>query len=317
MWSHTRKPNGKELREEWTVHERREERHGNCATSSFTTNLVPKHTTNMWKTPVSSTTSIGFNEHTQECRWDESNRKDKHQNNPHRLQHHREDQTWACYLCGSEFSSTLSLDKHISVHMSASDGTRNTETHHGIYTPDSSTQPTPVQTHPIERIFPCSFCEKNFTSKAYMKIHMRVHTGDKPYKCQMCDKSFSQHGTLKNHTRTHTGEKPFACEFCGMTFTSRGNMITHTRIHTADKPYECQICQKKFSQLGSLKVHERKHTGEKPFVCQLCGKRCITKGNLKTHLYTHTGEKPYRCDVCNKKFSQRGSLNTHMKTHKL
>ncbi|XP_019614444.1 PREDICTED: zinc finger protein 239-like [Branchiostoma belcheri] len=308
MWSHTGKHNREETREDGTFDGRQKE--DRRATASCTTDLGLKHTCDMWRAP-------GSRRDIQECSWGASSQKNKSEIGPQPLQHtcSSGNQAWVCYICGSEFSTISSFEDHInSAHMPGSKRKCNSETLQSNI-PGLSSQPTPVQTHPIERIFPCSFCEKNFTTKAYMNIHMRVHTGDKPYKCQMCDKAFSQHGTLKNHIRTHTGEKPFVCEFCEMSFTSKGNMITHTRIHTAHKPYECQVCEKKFSQLGSLKVHMRKHTGERPFECPMCGMKCITKGNLKTHLYTHTGEKPHKCEVCRKEFSQKGSLKTHMKTH--
>ena len=39
-----------------------------------------------------------------------------------------------------------------------------------------------------------------------MKIHERVHTGEKPYACKYCDRKFRQSNAAKIHERTHTGD---------------------------------------------------------------------------------------------------------------
>ncbi|GFS42765.1 zinc finger protein 85 [Nephila pilipes] len=49
----------------------------------------------------------------------------------------------------------------------------------------------------------CHICGKNYTWPHDLKIHYRVHTGEKPYKCELCDSRFSQSGAVQIHKNRH------------------------------------------------------------------------------------------------------------------
>ncbi|XP_064801642.1 zinc finger protein 180-like [Oncorhynchus masou masou] len=82
----------------------------------------------------------------------------------------------------------------------------------------------------------CSDCGKRFTSSASIKIHQRIHTGEKSYSC---GRSFTQLIILISHQRTHTGEKPYSCGQCGKRFVQSGHLTVHQRTHTGEKSYSC------------------------------------------------------------------------------
>jgi hypothetical protein len=83
------------------------------------------------------------------------------------------------------------------------------------------------------------------------------------YRCTYagCGKTYKRLSYMKLHLRIHRGEKPYHCIWkgCGLKFSSSGDFNRHYRYHTSDRPFQCLICKQAFSRPVSLALHMKRH----------------------------------------------------------
>lgn len=116
------------------------------------------------------------------------------------------------------------------------------------------------QQQPLCLPYACTFCSRRYAHQCQLRIHERVHTGEKPYQCVQCGKRFGQVCSLKRHQMVHTGERPFPCPHCGKQFSTSTNLKVHQSVHTGEKRFHCSKCGKNFSFLSNLIRHQALHT---------------------------------------------------------
>ncbi|XP_060535187.1 zinc finger protein 501-like [Cylas formicarius] len=251
---------------------------------------------------------------------------------------------YRCDVCDKRFLGTNDLKKHKRVHTDERPYVCN-ECGVGFRQGGSLKNHIACKHSPglqSKEVFVCEYCNKHFPIKERLRLHLRVHTGDRPYDCDVCDKKFARGGQLAQHMRVHTKDKPYVCRLCDASFTCSANLKLHMNRHLDIRQFVCDICGKSFFRRdalrkhlncyhsnvkafhcdvcdkdfkGHLQQHMRTHVNEKPHGCAHCGARFAQRSHLTVHQRIHSGEKPYRCQVCWKAFAHSTALKLHTRRH--
>lgn len=108
----------------------------------------------------------------------------------------------------------------------------------------------------IERRVHCPVCELECVSRAHLRTHARVHTGERPFACADCGKAYTTTGCLNRHRQSvHRGDRPFRCHHCTFRTAAKSGLSRHLRVHTGERPFACSFCGLRFSQSGNLMKH--------------------------------------------------------------
>ncbi|XP_039275666.1 zinc finger protein 26 [Nilaparvata lugens] len=189
------------------------------------------------------------------------------------------------------------------------------------------------------RDYVCEVCNKAFTGKYALAVHVKIHGERKELSCDYCPKTCFNITKLKEHLkRMHPGkpapdgtipktrmpaERKFKCEYCDeKAYTSKAALEYHMNgVHpdkfdtTTQHYFKCESCGKTLTGRQSYDRHLKTHNAERTLQCRLCDKKFATRNCRAIHEKLHDKVGRFECEVCGKKFPIKAYLRRHEKTH--
>jgi len=172
-----------------------------------------------------------------------------------------------------------------------------------------------------ENVLPrqCHVCNKQFTKRKNLLMHIRRVHREIMFSCENCDMKFVSEFNLKKHIKSHIEQVkenmlPRDCNICKKQFMKRSNLLEHFRRVHREVLFSCESCDMKFVSELSLKRHVKSHEGNR-IHCQFCKKQFMKRSNLFEHFKRVHREDLFSCESCDKKFVTEFSLKRHVKSH--
>ena len=174
----------------------------------------------------------------------------------------------------------------------------------------------------------CSYCSH---TKAELRSHIKVHTGEKQFNCGFCyygtntkhclqSHLGSVHNKLDSTGKLMTSGKPEEqCPHPGCTYRTIHGLQSHIKRHQSDEvtlKYKCTFpgCTYRSKESGNFRRHVRIYHDpkyERPHGCPVCPKRFHHAFELRGHIGKHTNEKLYKCETCEFATVYRENLHRH------
>ncbi|XP_052895432.1 zinc finger protein 845-like [Anopheles moucheti] len=158
---------------------------------------------------------------------------------------------YMCDLCGKNFTSSLSLDRHIKQHQ----GIQTIETLQCKHCDKQLRGKYNMLKHiqrmhqEVGNVYTCDECAHESPNSFALKEHKkRVHSGEQ-FECEQCGKRFKRKVYLTEHIAAlHTRIPLYMCEFCEATFNSKANYYSHRKIRHAEE-WDCLQEEKNAQEL--------------------------------------------------------------------
>jgi uncharacterized Zn-finger protein len=136
--------------------------------------------------------------------------------------------SYVCKICDKLFNAPTNLNKHMrNIHKKQIIGK----------TPpiqQTSLTYSPLAKSTEKAVLNCKYCGKKFLRKHDMKVHERLHTGEKPFKCPTCQKEFRMKQQMEDHERTHGKLKLINAPYVAVSFPANLVSINMSNAFISD-----------------------------------------------------------------------------------
>ncbi|KAK7881048.1 hypothetical protein WMY93_032354 [Mugilogobius chulae] len=167
----------------------------------------------------------------------------------------------------------------------------------------------------------CPMCEKSYSWRSHLEIHLRVHTGRNLSAVQSA-------ATLhQKDVPGHSPAPPHGGETFQLLRLRRQVHFKGQRDEAHDGGSPESLRREEPSQTQLLRVRQSLHVALTPgdararphrreaLPVSRVGKRFTQKATLLGHMTRHTGERPFSCPVCQKSFRQKNHVQKHINIH--
>ena len=177
--------------------------------------------------------------------------------------------------------------------------------------------------------FQCKKCEKTFSLKSKLRIHMiQVHEEKKCFSCRYCDTEMPLNGNeYVLHLKSHKKAEAIKCDKCEQAFSYKKSLALHKKRYHPEIPRlkpKCNRCQRQFCDKKTYEKH-MKGCGKNEIECDICDKTFDFESNLLRHKTMAHNEKSIKqekedeieCDFCDR-FIKVSKLDKHFSgSHKM